>query len=171
MSEKYKFKITLFGPAAVGKTSILLRYIKDFFSHNLKKTIGSNFLIKDLTVDGKDIRLLLWDIGGQERFAHLRQIYFKGSNASLGVYDVTNRQTLLKIPGWVSSIKKSVKKNIPMILVGNKIDLKRNVEKKEGEQLAKRLGCEYMETSAKTGEHIDKVFEVIASACLKSREN
>ncbi len=162
-----KYKITLFGPAAVGKTSILLRYIKDFFSHNLKKTIGSNFLVKDLVIDGKDVRLMLWDIGGQERFSSIRSIYFKGSNAALGVYDITNKQTLLKIPGWVSSIKKSVKKGIPMILVGNKIDLERKVDKKEGEDLAKRLGCDYMETSAKTGENVSMVFEKLAKACLE----
>lgn len=164
----HKFKITLFGPPAVGKTSILLKYIKDFFSNSLKKTIGSNFLIKDLTIDGKDVRLLLWDIGGQERFQHLRQIYFKGSNASLGVFDVTNKQTLIKIPGWVSSIKKSVKKGIPMVLVGNKIDLDRKVEREEAEKLAAKLDCEYMETSAKTGENIDKVFVKLAKSCLES---
>ncbi|TFF98743.1 MAG: GTP-binding protein [Promethearchaeota archaeon] len=163
-----KFKITLFGPPAVGKTSILLKYIKDFFSNSLKKTIGSNFLIKDLTIDGKEVRLLLWDIGGQERFQHLRQIYFKGSNASLGVFDVTNRSSLVKIPGWVASIKKSVKKGIPMILVGNKIDLERKVEQEEAEKLADKLNCEYMETSAKTGENIDIVFEKLARACMES---
>jgi len=63
MSEKgqYKFKVTLFGPGGVGKTSLLLRYIKDYFSNDLKKTIGSNFLIKDVVIDNKNVRLLLWD--------------------------------------------------------------------------------------------------------------
>ena len=58
---EFKFKITLFGPGGVGKTSLLLRYIKDYFSNDLKKTIGSNFLIKDVEIDGKGVRLLLWD--------------------------------------------------------------------------------------------------------------
>ncbi len=111
---------------------------------------------------------MLWDIGGQERFAHLRQIYFKGSHASLGVFDVNNKQTLIKIPGWVSSIKKSVKRGIPMILIGNKIDLDRKVEREEAERLAKKLGCEYIETSAKTGANIERVFEKIARLCLES---
>lgn len=60
-NSQYKFKITLFGPGGVGKTSLLLRYIKDYFSDDLKKTIGSNFLIKDVELDGKNVRLLLWD--------------------------------------------------------------------------------------------------------------
>ncbi|TET58616.1 MAG: GTP-binding protein [Promethearchaeota archaeon] len=164
---QYKFKITLFGPGGVGKTSLLLRYIKDHFSNDLKKTIGSNFLIKDVELDGKSIRLLLWDIGGQPQFHKLRTIYFKGSNAALGVFDLSSSQTLLKIPGWISSIKKTVKKTIPMVLIGNKADLEREVDRLEAEDLAKRLNCEYMETSAKTGENVELVFEKIAKACLE----
>ena len=166
-NSQYKFKITLFGPGGVGKTSLLLRYIKDYFSDDLKKTIGSNFLIKDVDLDGKNVRLLLWDIGGQPQFHKLRTIYFKGSNAALGVFDLSSNQTLLKIPGWVSSIKKTVKKTIPMLLLGNKADLEREVDREEAEDLAKRLSCEYMETSAKTGENVEVAFEKIAKACLE----
>ena len=164
---QFKFKITLFGPGGVGKTSLLLRYIKDYFSDDLKKTIGSNFLIKDVQLDGKNVRLLLWDIGGQPQFHKLRTIYFKGSNAALGVFDLSSSQTLLKIPGWISSIKKTVKKAIPMILLGNKADLEREVDRIEAEDLAKRLNCEYMETSAKTGQNVELAFEKIAKACLE----
>jgi len=164
---QYKFKITLFGPGGVGKTSLLLRYIKDYFSDELKKTIGSNFLIKDVELEGKNVRLLLWDIGGQPQFHKLRTIYFKGSNAALGVFDLSSSQTLLKIPGWVSSIKKTVKKTIPMLLLGNKVDLDREVDREEAEDLAKRLNCVYMETSAKTGENVEAAFEKIAKACLE----
>ncbi len=164
----YKFKVCLFGPGNVGKTSLLIRYIKDFFNSDLKKTIGSSFLIKDVVIDEVDVRLLLWDIGGQEQFAKLRTIYFKGSNAAFGVFDVSDPQSLLKLPGWISSIKKTVKKSIPMIIVGNKIDLERQVERQEAEDLAKRLNCEYLETSAKTGEKVEFAFESIARACLKS---
>ncbi|MFX1410481.1 MAG: Rab family GTPase [Promethearchaeota archaeon] len=167
-SNQYKFKITLFGPGGVGKTSLLLRYIKDYFSDDLKKTIGSNFLIKDVELEGKSVRLLLWDIGGQPQFHKLRTIYFKGSNGALGVFDLSSSQSLLKIPGWISSIKKSVKKTIPMILLGNKLDLDRDVDKAEAEDLARRLNCEYLETSAKTGENVEIAFKSIAKACLDS---
>ncbi|MHA1489359.1 MAG: GTP-binding protein [Promethearchaeota archaeon] len=168
MSEQYKFKITLFGPGGVGKTSLLLRYIKDFFVEDLKKTIGSNFLIKDIEIDEKNVRLLLWDIGGQAQFHKLRTIYFKGSTAALGVFDITSSQSLLKIPGWISSIKKTVKKSIPMLLLGNKIDLSREVERSEAQGLAERLNCEYLETSAKTGKNVELAFEKISRACLKT---
>jgi small GTP-binding protein len=119
-------------------------------------------------LQNNNVRLLLWDIGGQEQFSKLRTIYFKGSNAALGVYDVTSPQSLLKLPGWVSSIKKTVKKTIPMLVLGNKIDLERTVERSEAEDLSKRLNCEYLETSAKTGENVDKAFQLIAKACLET---
>lgn len=164
---KYKFKITLFGPGGVGKTSLLLRYIKDHFREGLKKTIGSTFLIKDVDIEDKSVRLLLWDIGGQPQFHKLRTIYFKGSNGALGVFDLSSSQSLLKIPGWISSIKKTVKRTIPMLLLGNKVDLEREIEQGEAEDLAKRLNCEYLETSAKTGENVERAFEIVARACLK----
>jgi len=145
----------------------LIRYIKDYFSTDLKQTIGSNFLIKDVELDETNVRLLIWDIGGQEQFAKLRTIYFKGSNGALGVFDLTNPQSLLKLPGWISSIKKSVKKTIPMIIIGNKSDLERQVERSEAEDLASRLNCEYLETSAKTGDNVELAFETIAKACLQ----
>jgi len=166
--QNFKFKVCLFGPANVGKTSLLLRFIKDYFSESLKKTIGSNFLIKDVKIGEKNVRLLLWDIGGQAQFHKLRGIYFKGSNAALGVFDVTEPQSLLKIPGWFSSIKKSVKKTIPMILIGNKIDLNREVDKSEAIDLSKKLNCEYLETSAKTGDNVELAFEMIAKMCLEN---
>ena len=133
----------------------------------MKKTIGSNFLIKDVDIDGKNVRLLLWDIGGQPQFHKLRTIYFKGSNGALGVFDLSSSQSLLKIPGWISSIKKTVKKTIPMILLGNKVDLEREVQVEEAEDLAQRLSCDYLETSAKIGTNVEKAFEKIARACLQ----
>ena len=163
-----KFKVCLFGPGNVGKTSLLVRYIKDYFSSDLKQTIGSNFLIKDFLIDEQNIRLLLWDIGGQDQFAKLRTIYFKGSNAAFGVFDLTSPQSLLKLPGWISSIKKTVKKSIPILIVGNKNDLDRQVERGEAEDLAKRLNCEYLETSAKTGENVEIAFEKLARALIVS---
>lgn len=171
MSDKktYKFKVTLFGTSNVGKTSLVQRFIKESFSNDLKKTIGTTFLIKDIVLEDANVRLLVWDIGGQAQFSNMRSVYFKGSNAALGVYDVTSHESLLKIPGWVSSIKKSVGK-IPMILLGNKIDLateNNRINEKESLDLAKRLECEHLYTSALTGKNVDKAFTMIAQSILK----
>ncbi|MHA1688542.1 MAG: Rab family GTPase [Promethearchaeota archaeon] len=158
--------MTLFGPPGVGKTSLLIRYIENSFTENLKKTIGTNFLIKDLEIENKKVRLLLWDIGGDERFQVIRTLYFRGSNAALGVYAVDSTQSLLKLPGWIASIKKSVKKQIPIIIIGNKIDLERKIDRSEAEALAKKLNAEYIEASAKSGKNVPEIFEKIAHKCL-----
>jgi Ras-related protein Rab-6A len=94
-----------------------LRYIKEAFSEDLKKTIGTNFLIKEVEVDNIICRLLIWDIGGQSQFSSLRQVYFKGSQAAIGVYDITSPESLHRILDWIASVKKSVG-NIPIILLG-----------------------------------------------------
>jgi len=165
----YKFKVTLFGAGNVGKTSLIIRFIKDSFSHDLKKTIGTNFLIKDIIVDNTDVRLLVWDIGGQSSFSSMRSIYFKGSNACIGVYDITSPESLLRIPGWLSSIRKSVG-SVPMILLGNKYDLapdEQKVDEKDALELAQRLNCEHRYTSALTGEGVEEAFIYIAKKCLE----
>lgn len=165
----YKFKVTLFGAGNVGKTSLILRFIKESFSNDLKKTIGTNFLIKDVVVNDINVRLLVWDIGGQSSFSSMRAVYFKGSNACIGVYDITSPESLLKIPGWLSSIKKSVG-DIPMILLGNKYDLapdEQRVSEKDALDLCSRLGCTHRFTSAKTGDGVEESFMELAKKCIE----
>ena len=164
----FKFKICLFGSPGVGKTSLILRYIKESFSEDLKKTIGTNFLIKEVEIDNLICRLLIWDIGGQSQFSSLRQVYFKGSQAAIGVYDITSPESLHRILDWVNSIKKSVG-SIPMILVGNKIDIEkeRRIPREDALDLAARLECPHYEASAKMGDNVEKFFLDITKKCLE----
>jgi small GTP-binding protein len=99
----------------------------------------------------------------------MRNMYFKGSNGAIGVYDLTSPESLLRIPGWVSSIKKAVGK-IPMILIGNKADLinERRIAKEDAEDLATRLECSHMETSAKEGTNVESMFFNIARICYQN---
>jgi small GTP-binding protein len=97
----------------------------------------------------------------------LRKFYFKGSNGAFAVFDVTNPQTLLEISTWVKSFRKTVGDDIPMILIGNKKDLDRKVKRSEAEDLAKELKCDYLETSAKTGEGVEEAFQKLARACVE----
>ncbi|MBN2157375.1 MAG: GTP-binding protein [Candidatus Lokiarchaeota archaeon] len=172
----YKFKITLFGTSNVGKTSLILRFINDSFVNDIKKTIGTNFLIKDLHVDNKNIRLLIWDIGGQAQFSNMRSVYFKGSNAAIGVFDITSTDSLLKIPKWVMSIEKLGLK-IPMVLLANKYDLapeQQIVQEEDIIELADQLSSkmdrkiDFMYTSALNGLNVENVFFKIARMCLSN---
>ena len=163
----YKFKITLLGEARVGKTSLILRFVKDYFSEDLKSTIGTNFMIKKVQVDDKIVQLLIYDIGAQKIFTSMRAKYFQGSNASIAVFDLTNLETLRALPEWITSVRE-VCGNIPVAMVGNKADLtgERAVTVSDSESLAQRYTCMYVETSAKTGDNVEKVFEQITRACL-----
>lgn len=166
---EYKFKISLLGEAAVGKTSLILRYVKNFFKEDLKSTIGTNFMTKTMNVGTSGVQLLIFDIGAQKIFSSMRVKYFQGSNAAIAVYDVTSRESLHALPEWIISVK-DVCGNIPIIIVGNKVDLidERAVLRSDAEALADRFNCMYDEASAKTGDSVEAVFEKIASACMEA---
>jgi small GTP-binding protein len=173
---QYKYKITLFGTASVGKTSLILRFINETFVEDIKKTIGTNFLIKDLEIDGKNVRLLIWDIGGQAQFSNMRSVYFKGSHAAIGVFDITSPDSILKIPKWVNTIEKLGIK-IPMILLGNKYDLAPNqqiVKEKDIKELTEQVSqqmdtqVDFLYTSALSGLNVEKAFMTVARMCLEN---
>ncbi len=168
----YKFKIPLFGSQNVGKTSLILRFIKHTFSYDLKQTIGTNFLIKDLEINGDNVRLMIWDIGGQAQFSTMRNIYFKGSQGAIGVYDITTPESLLRLPGWISTLKKAAGP-IPLVLIGNKIDLspdKRRVSFEDAQDLSDRLEAKHIETSALDGKNVEEMFEMIAQQCYENAQ-
>ena len=116
--DQLKFKILLFGAEAVGKTSLILRYVKNSFSDNIRKTIGANFLMKEIDFENKHIKLIIWDIAGQSKFERMRDVYYRGSQGAIGVFDVTRPETLDEIPIWMKSIKESVKSDIPILIIG-----------------------------------------------------
>lgn len=123
----------------------------------------------DLKEENVTIRLLIWDIGGQSQFSSMRNMYFKGSNGAIGVYDITSPESLLRIPGWVTSIKKVVG-SIPMLLIGNKIDLEadqRRVTREDALDLSKRLDCEHFEASAKMGINVEQFFISLSRKCYQ----
>jgi Ras-related protein Rab-5C len=147
---------------------LILRFIKHTFSHDLKQTIGTNFLIKDIDMDnGDEVRLMIWDIGGQAQFSTMRNIYFKGSQGAIGIYDITTPESLLRLPGWISTLKKAAGK-IPLVIIGNKKDLEfehRRVAQTDAQDLADRLDALHLETSAKTGDKVEDMFLMIAKKC------
>nr|MDO8086857.1 Rab family GTPase [Candidatus Sigynarchaeum springense] len=170
MEEKfdYKFKISLIGAASVGKTSLILRYVKNTFKSDLKSTIGTNFMIKPVMIDGVKVQLLIFDIGAQDQFVSMRAKYFQGSNGSIAVYDVTSLESLRALPEWIMSLR-DVCGNIPILIVGNKTDLaeQRAVSRMDAEAIASRFTCLHGEASAKTGEQVEEMFVRIARACLE----
>ena len=162
MAMKFAFKIILIGPSAVGKTSLINRYVKDQFV-DYKPTLGVDFLLKEVTIGETHSKLSIWDIGGHEKFKTLHQSYYSGTNGALLIFDLTRRKTYEEIDVWYTEMVEILGRKIPFILIGNKRDLikKRKggpIPDNEAEKFAENHGSDYIKTSAKTGKNVEKAF-------------
>ena len=119
----YLFKVLLIGNSGVGKSSLLLRFADDVFHENFMPTIGVDFKIRTIEVDGKTIKLQIWDTAGQDRFKTITSSYYRGAHGIIVTYDITDRDSFAKVSEWMSEVDKHSDKNISRILVGNKKDL------------------------------------------------
>ena len=160
--KKYTYKVVFLGDAEVGKTSIIARYATSLFKENYIPSIGANITSRDLNIEGKDITLMIWDVAAQEGFSRVRKDYYQGSRAAFLVYDVTRPWTFENLVFWADDLKDTVHRKVPMILVGNKVDLQALVQVTSGRRMADDLGADFIETSAKTGQNIGEAFERIA---------
>ncbi|MHA1381606.1 MAG: Rab family GTPase [Candidatus Helarchaeota archaeon] len=162
------YKIVMLGDEAVGKTSIIIQHVEKKFDESYKMTIGTDISAKLMEIDGYNIYMLIWDIGGQQKYKILRESYLKGAFGAILVFDVTNKSTYDHIFNWVDEAT-HICGNIPLVLVGNKIDLikDRVITSDKGEELGKKIGANFFETSAKTGKNIDLVFKNLINKVIK----
>ena len=161
-----KFKLVFLGEQAVGKTSIITRFMYDTFDSMYNPTIGIDFLSKMMYLEDRTIRLQLWDTAGQERFKSLIPSYIRDSTAAVIVYDVTNVNSFHQTSKWIEEVRSERGGDIIIILAGNKMDVssKRQVTTEEGEEKAKELNTMFIETSAKTGYNVKQLFRRVAGA-------
>ncbi len=159
-----KYKIVFLGDQGVGKTSLITRFMYDTFDSHYAATIGIDFLSKTMYLDDKTIRLQLWDTAGQERFRSLIPSYIRDSNVAIVVYDITSRDSFNDIQKWLDYIREERGKDVLIVMVGNKSDLKdKVVTSDEAEELSKKLGCNFfIETSSKNGYNVKKLFKKVA---------
>ncbi|MFQ5908606.1 MAG: Rab family GTPase [Thermoplasmata archaeon] len=174
--ERWKMKICLAGEAAVGKTSLIRRYVFDEFEDKYTVTLGAKVTRKSLTLeDAKGrgtahIDIAIWDVMGEKFLRELlREAYFYGAQGILAVCDTTRADTLEDLGSWKTSIEKVAGK-IPMILLANKVDLKEETVVDEATLQAFTEGWDstYLLTSAKTGKNVEKAFEQLAQMVLDS---
>ena len=159
------YKIVIIGDINVGKTSILSRFRYGSFESDYMPTLGIDFFSKNLFFEDKTIRLILWDTAGQERFRSLIPSYLKNADCIIIVFDITNKESFLSLNKWLTDAKNNASENTIYVICGNKIDLKerRTVNENEiNEYIEKNTGVIYMECSAKNGQGIKDLFNVIA---------
>ena len=170
MAFETTFKLIIAGDGGVGKTSLTNKYITGIFNPAQKITIGVEFFIKDLVLkDVGNVRLQIWDFGGEDRFRFLLPTYVNGANGILFLFSITDNQTIGHIDEWLQ-ILRSYDKKVPIMVVGSKADLEymRKVQSHAGLKIAKSKGCKgYVEVSAKTGVNVEATFQTISKLMWK----
>ena len=159
-------KVVLLGESGVGKTSIITRYMSNSFSKVVMTSTGSSFFSKKLEInEDKKVKLQIWDTAGQEKFRSLTKIFYQSASAAILVYDVTLKQTFENLKKfWVNEIKDNAPEDIILVIAANKSDdyINQEVDIQEGKDLAKSLNAIFICTSAKLGDGIDHLFQIVA---------
>ncbi|KAG7914363.1 hypothetical protein KL925_004594 [Ogataea polymorpha] len=162
-------KLLLVGDSGVGKSCLLLRFVDDKFNPSFITTIGIDFKIKTIELNGSKIKLQVWDTAGQERFRTITTAYYRGAMGIIIVYDVCDENSFESVKKWYQTVNQHAKDEAQLFLVGNKCDdtESRQVSEKQGELLAEELNVPFMEASAKSGLNVNEVFYKLASLILE----
>ena len=168
----YLFRYIIVGDMAVGKSCILLQFTDNKFRNQHELTIGVEFGAKTISINGKSVKIQIWDTAGQEAFQAITRTYYKGAIGALLVYDITRKETFIHVTKWLEEVRNNSSKTITVILIGNKKDLedKRQVSYEEGEAFAKENGLMFLETSAKTAYNVVEAFNLSAQCILNNIE-
>lgn len=154
-------KLVVLGDTGVGKTSILLRFVRDEFFPFQEATIGASFFSKSV----QDVTLNIWDTAGQERYQALTPLYFRGAGIAVLVYDMTRLHSFEVLQRWARELRDHGPENVLLAVCGNKLDLSdhRSVQRDDAQRYAESIGAFYFETSARDNLHIDQLFETLAT--------
>ncbi|OMO92282.1 Small GTPase superfamily [Corchorus olitorius] len=177
----YLFKLLLIGDSSVGKSCLLLRFADDSYVDSYISTIGVDFKIRTVELDGKTIKLQivssklygLWDTAGQERFRTITSSYYRGAHGIIIVYDVTEMESFNNVKQWLNEIDRYANDSVCKLLVGNKCDLVENkvVDTQTAKAFADELGIPFLETSAKDSINVEQAFLTMAAEIKKKMGN
>jgi small GTP-binding protein len=172
MSKEYSFKVVVVGASGVGKTALVNHLITRTFTEECRPTIGVEFKSYSLSAEDENVKLQIWDTAGQERFRSVSKAYFRNSAGAILVFDLTQKSTFEDVNVWINDLNTLCLPNAVILLVGNKSDLvdDRAVSDTEAEEWAKRYNLEYLETSAKTGDHVSDAFVRLGQGILRQHK-
>ncbi|OQV22269.1 Ras-related protein Rab-35 [Hypsibius exemplaris] len=166
------FKLLIIGDSGVGKSSLLLRFSDGTFTGSYITTIGVDFKIRTIVVNGERVKLQIWDTAGQERFRTITSTYYRGTHGVIVVYDVTNGESFANIKRWLEEIEHNCE-DVSRVLVGNKDDdpERKVVLTSDAKRIAEASGIPFFETSAKENRNVEEMFVAITSAVLTEKKN
>ncbi|MHA1772108.1 MAG: GTP-binding protein [Candidatus Thorarchaeota archaeon] len=180
------FKVVLMGDGSVGKTSLRRSYMGENFRASYMITIGADFAVKKMSLEGgHEVSIQIWDLAGQEHFKNVRSTFYKGAQGALAVYSTVERSSFENLRNWINECWGNAGKKIPIVVIGNKIDLREQfqdnpamqqsiVTTAEGQKFAKDLQARegvhtsFLETSAKTGQNVEAAFLELAIKILEA---
>ena len=163
----YIFKIVLIGDTSVGKSCLLTRFADDQFTDNYVTTIGVDFRFKTMIVMDKIIKVQVWDTAGEERYRSITNAYYRGAEGILIVFDLTNEESFKSIQNWINEVTVFTGKDVIIICLGNKSDLKSEISKNTIDEFKKKTNLEIFNVSAKTGEGVEEAFKHIIELLIK----
>lgn len=167
---EYHSKVLLLGDSAVGKTSLLRKFVYGKFSSDYRASLGVDFLQKIVqTDDGATLSLAIWDVAGETRFSSFKSIYYTGASGVLLLFDLTRKDTFDNLSFWYKDLS-IICPDAAIILIANKSDLsnQRKVNESDIEDVKAKLNSEVILTSAKTGKNIDDAFSALAEKMLEN---
>jgi len=165
----YLFKLLLIGDSGVGKSCLLLRFADDTYTESYISTIGVDFKIRTVQLDGHTAKLQIWDTAGQERFRTITSSYYRGAHGIIVVYDVTDKESFDNVSNWLKEIDRYASADVNKLLVGNKCDLENKaVDTAAAKEFADQLGIAFMEASAKNATNVEQAFMTMAAE-IKNR--
>jgi len=166
-SGKYIIKLCLLGDGAVGKTSLVRRYVFDVFDDKYLMSFGTKVSKKTVKTGDAEIDIMIWDILGQKIQEALHAAYYRGAAGALAVCDFTRPDTMENLKFWLESFR-SVVGNMPVIILGNKADLEKKFSLSDLEAVGSSLGCQVLETSAKTGLNVEVAFSEMGKKLMEA---
>jgi small GTP-binding protein len=172
--EYIRYKVCIFGDGGVGKTTLTHRFLEGVFKETYQLTIGMDFYVRKLEVDGRKISLQIWDFAGEEKFRFLLPGAVSGAKGCIFMFDITRYSTFKNLTNWLSvfdEVNEKEKQSPSTILVGSKLDLEglRAINKEEANKFTKAYHFqEYIECSSKTGENVDKIFNKLSILMTKN---
>jgi small GTP-binding protein len=171
MEDEIVYKVIFLGEPAVGKTSLIKKYIDKNYEERYIPTIGVSITKKQVEYAGKKFTIMFWDIAGQPQFYLLHKVYYNGANGVVLIFDLTRSHTLMNLKDWYKELLKYQLDKVPIIIVGNKSDLKeRAVLEPQMDHLAEQLGVTHtFMTSAKTGDNVDQIFKTMAELIYEQK--
>lgn len=166
------FKVVLLGEGRVGKTSILLRYVRGEYQEGQASTLQASYLDKKIVLRNRPVHLSIWDTAGQERFHSLVPIYYRDANGAVLVYDITDHESFSRVRKWVRELRQNGDNKICIVICGNKIDLAKNrvVSEEDALEYAKTVNAQHIYTSAKQGKGLEEAFTSLSERMLQQRQ-